>query len=157
MDKLNSKQKKALIEKLAFFYNSDLDFLYDYHFYLFSKKNKIYISKINLDDLNLTKVSVIGLYFGTFHDEDRFRLSIEGSKLIIPKRNFVVLKKESFASYLAAENLFKEDLEYLNWEDNCPFLIVKYKDVNLGSVNVKDNQILNYVPKSRKLDYNKVF
>lgn len=157
MDKLNSKQKKELIEKLAFFYNSNVDFLKQYNFYLSSKKNKVYISKIDLDSLNIARVSSIGLYFGAFHDDDRFRLSIEGSKLINPKRNFVILKKEALSSYLSAENLFKDDLEYLNWEDNCPFLIVKFENENLGSVNVKGDVILSYLPKSRKLDYNKVF
>lgn len=157
MDKLNSKQKKELIEKLSFLYNSNIDFLKDYHFYLASKKNKIYISKIDIQNLNLTKISSIGLYFGAFHDDERFRLSIEGTKLIDPKRNYVILKKEALSSYLAAEDLFKEDLEYINWEDNCPFLIVKYENEKLGSVNIKENSILNYIPKSRKLDYNKVF
>lgn len=156
MDKLNSKQKRELIDSLAFFYKTDLTYLKKYQFYK-TQRGKLYISKIDITSLNLTKFASIGLYFGTYHDENRFRLSIEGSKLITPTRNYIELKKEILSSYLSAENLFKEDLDYLNWEDNCPFLIVKCGNEYLGAVSIKENMVLNYIPKSRKLDYNKLF
>jgi len=156
MDKLKIKQKNDLINSLSNLYFCDLDFLKDYNFYK-TNSEKVYISKINIDNLNITRFSSIGVYFGTFHDNFRFRLSIEGSKLINPSKNYIILKKTVLSSYLAAENLFKEDLEFINWENKCPFLIVKCDNKNLGSVSIKDNVILNYIPKSRKLDYNKLF
>ncbi|MCA9495740.1 MAG: hypothetical protein KC589_02260 [Nanoarchaeota archaeon] len=156
MEKLKKSQVKELIDRLSFLYSCDLEYLKSYNYYL-NKGGKLYLSKINLDSLNLDRVNSIGLYFGTIHDNDRFRLSIEGSKFISPKRNYIKLNEVSFKSYITGENLFKEEVEEINWEEQCPFLIVIYNEENLGAANVKDKNILCYVPKSRKLDFNKVF
>ena len=105
----------------------------------------------------MQRVNTIGLYFGAYHNDNRFRLSIEGSKLIKPQKNFLELNEKSLNTYLSGENLFAEEIEKINHEDNCPFLIVKFKDENLGCMNLKDNVFLTYLSKSRKLDHNKLF
>ncbi|MCA9459099.1 MAG: hypothetical protein KC550_00965 [Nanoarchaeota archaeon] len=156
MEKLKKSQVKELIDRLSFFYSCDLEFLKAYNYYL-NKGGKLYLSKVDIQNLEVDRINSVGLYFGTIHDNERFRLSIEGSKFINPKRNFIKLNENSFKSYITGENLFKEEVETISWEDQCPFLIVIYDDENLGSANVKDKTILCYVPKSRKLDYNKVF
>ncbi len=154
--KLKILEIKNLIEKLSNFYEDDLNFLLNYSFYL-SNSNKLYIFNGSLDEIDLTKINTLGIYFGTFHNKDRFRLSIEGSKFVKPKKNFVKLNEKSFKSYITAENLFKEEVEKISKENNCPFQIVIYENENLGSVSIKENEILTYVPKSRKLDFNRVF
>ena len=155
--KLKKNQVKELLEKIKFLYECSIENLEKYNYYI-SNKGKVHVSLHDVDKLNIDRINSIGLYFGTYHDEERFRLSIEGSQLINPKRNFVELKDEnSLKSFLAAENIFKNELKSFNHEDNCPFLIVKYKNYFLGSISPKNYLILNYTPKSRKLDYNKVF
>ncbi len=155
--KLKKNQVKELLEKLSFFYDTNLQELEKFYFYK-TNKGKVHISLHDVEKLNLPRTNSIGLCFGTYHDDERFRLSIEGTQLIKPKKNYVELKDlDSLKSYLAAENVFKSDLKYYNHENNCPFLIVKYKENNLGSVSPKGDVILNYVSKSRKLNYNKVF
>lgn len=156
LEPLKKGQVKDLIDKLSFFYQSDLEFLKGFNFYI-NNRNKVYAIKGDVDKLELNRVNAIGLYFGTFQDEERFRLSIEGSKFIEPKRNFIKLTKKAFESYICGENLFKEEIEEVNWEDNCPFLIVLYENEKLGSANIKGEEIFTYVPKSRKLDYNRLF
>lgn len=153
---LKSAEVKELISKLEEWYKCDTSFLNNYYFYIASK-DKIYISTINLEKIKINRIQGIGIYFGTMHDNKRFRLSIEGSQLIKPQINYVKINKETCKSYLSAENLFKEETEEINWQNNCPFLIIKYDKYNLGCVSIKGDELLTYMPKSRKLDFNKVF
>jgi len=153
---MKQSQIKELIEKLTSYYGTNLNFLKEYHFYI-NNKNKVQISKINLNDLNLQRINLIGLYFGAYHDDNRFRLSLEGSKLINPTKNYILLNIKSLNSFISGENLFKEEVEKIDFENNCPFLIVRYEDENFGCMNIKDNMLITYLPKTRKLDFNKLF
>ena len=158
LQKLNRQEKKQLIYFLEDAYNVDLKHLLKNNFFK-AGKEKIYISTIDPQELNLDNINSIGLYFGVYHGENTFRLSIEGSQLIEnPKKNYLILKNDSaLTSYLAAKNLFEEDIDYVSNEVGTPFLIVIFKNQHIGCVSVKDNYYLSYMPKSRKLDYNKVF
>ena len=152
---LKKSQVRDLINYLEETYGCNLEELKSYYFYL-TGRGKVYLSTLRVDDLELDRVNGVGLYFGTFHDDERFRLSIEGSRLINPKKNYAVLKDEFLKSYLAAENLFEEELEKVSYEGG-DFLIVQIGENNLGCVSKKEKEFLSYVPKSRKLDYDKVF
>ncbi len=155
--KLEKQEKKKLIYSLEDGYGCQLEELFQYEYYVTSK-NKVYISSVDPSDLPLNSINSLGLYFGTFHSKDKFRLSIEGSKWIIPKKNYIILKDEkALASYLAAENVFEEDISEKNIQTGTPYIIVLYNNHQLGCVSQKENYYLTYLPKSRKLDYNKVF
>lgn len=156
LEKIPSKEKKAIFEEISTNYDSNIDYFKDKNLYK-NQKGKVYLTHINIEELNIERINGFGIYFGTIHDSGRFRLSIEGTQLINVKQNYVVLKEEKFSNYLAAENLFPEDLEVINREENCPFLIVKFNNDNLGCVTIKEDNVQNYIAKSRKLDYNKVF
>lgn len=155
-EKLKRATVRELIERLSFIYDCKTEHLLKYHFYT-TNKDKVYISTVDVKNLDLKRINAIGMYFGTFHDNDRFRLSLEGSKLLKPKKNKIILNEKSFKSYIEGENLFRDEVEGLDLENNAPFLIVEYNGENLGSMSVKDDILLTYLPKSRKLDYNKVF
>ena len=154
--KIKSSDVKELLLKLKSYYGIETENLRKYFFYM-NHRGKVYLSSVDLSTLEVERINSIGLYFGTYHDEERFRLSIEGSQFIEPKRNFVLLNEEALKSYLAAENLFLEEVEELDWKDYCPFVIVRFNGESLGCMSVKGNELLNYVSKSRKLDFNKVF
>jgi len=155
--RLNLGKARELVDSLSKDYGCDLDFLKKYKFYITSK-DKVLISKVDIEDLDLERVNSIGMYFGTYHDDKRFRLSLEGSKFVNPSKNFVKISDEKVLSgYLAAENLFVDEIEMINCDGSCPFLIVQYKEDNLGCVSHREKELLTYMPKSRKLDYNKVF
>lgn len=153
---LKKSQIKLLIDNLSKLYGCKLDFLESYYFHV-GAREKIYMSKIDVSTLNLEKINSTGIYFGTYHDEEKFRLSIEGSQFVKATQNFITINDETLKSYLASENLFTTEALEINREGHCPFLIVKYKDHNLGCVSIKEEMMLNYIPKSRKLDFNKVF
>lgn len=156
MDKLKKSIVNNLIDNLSSFYDCDLEFLKGYNFYVRSR-GKVYMTQFDINSLDIERINSFGLYFGTFHDDERFRLSIEGSKFVKPKKNFVEIDENTLKSYLAGENLFKDEVKNISWEDRCPFLIVICGDENLGCTNIKDDMLLNYVSKGRKLDFNKVF
>lgn len=155
--KLKTSEVKEILENIEKYYKCNVDELKELNFYINEKTQKIHVTKVDIEELNIDKISGFGLYFGTMHDNNRLRLSIEGSQLISPKKNYIKINDENLKSYLAGENLFKDEVEEINWEDNAPFLITLHNDENLGSVNIKENMILNYLPKSRRLNFNKVF
>jgi len=154
---LKKQEKEDFILSLEDFYDCKLDNIRNNFFYLNENTLKVNMCNIEVETLNLPRVNNFGIYFGTFHSGDRFRLSLEGSKFIIPKRNYVLLNEKGFKNYIAGENVISDEVEKYDWQDNCPFLIVLYNSDRLGSVNLKDGVFLTYLPKSRKLDHGKVF
>lgn len=158
-DKLSSRDKLSLIKKLEDNYGDNLESLKEYNFYINNNSKKVFISKITLGDFEITRFSGIGIYFGTFHDNNRFRLSLEGSKFINSKKNFIKINFNILKSYIAKENLFEDEVDEINIdkENKSAFYIVIYDNENLGCVSFKKGIFLNYIPKSRKLDYNKLF
>ncbi|MFW6233383.1 MAG: NIP7 pre-PUA domain-containing protein [Nanoarchaeota archaeon] len=156
---LSIKEKNDILQQISNNYNSNLDFLTSKFFYINENSNKIYLSNISYSDTNLDlkRINNIGLYFGTIHDKNRFRLSIEGTQLIEVNQNYIVLNEKNIKSYISGENLFKDEVKEINIKGKAPFLIVKYNNDNIGCVNIKDDMILNYIPKYRRLNFDKLF
>ncbi len=161
---LKKEITNRLIDNLEKSYGVILDNLRDYFFYKHNT-GKIYISKVYLSnlknlDINNQKIMSIGIYFGTVLNEAlRFRLSIEGTQFVEPKFNFIELDFKILKKYLSAENLFSEEITLLNKNEEVfsEFLVVKYKDKNIGVVSYKQGIYLTYMPKSRKIDFDKAF
>lgn len=156
MEKIKKNHVKEIVEQLSFFYETETENLKQYYFYI-NKNNKVYISSINLENFSPPRINTIGLYFGTLHDGNRFRLSIEGSKFVNPQSNYIYLSESTVKNYLSGENLFENEIEEINYKNNAPFLIVIYNNHHLGCVSKKDNEFLNFIPKARRLDFNKMF
>jgi ribosome biogenesis protein Nip4 len=154
--KLNSQRKKDLISTLELDYGFDTSFLNAYIFYITSK-DKIMLSKIDIDKLNLERVNSLGIYFGIYHSETKFRLSLEGSKMIKPTKNYIKIDEKAMKSYVTAENLFIDEVEQIEFKSSAPFKIVQYKEDNLGCMSHRDKEFLTYLSKSRKLDHGKIF
>ncbi|MEC8220892.1 MAG: hypothetical protein VX028_02365 [Nanoarchaeota archaeon] len=166
--KLKKNQVKHLLETLSTYYQCETKELNSKYFYT-TPKGKVYICEENIavlenqqnihpNEITFPRINSIGMYFGTYHDEERFRLSIEGSALLDPKANFIELKDENaLKSYISAENITKEEVSNYDHSNHCPFLIVRYNGNSIGSVSPKEGMFINYVPKSRKLEYSKLF
>jgi len=142
---LNAKQIKIIRQKILEQWGAD--FKTDFAF-LISSKNKIYIvsrdiSKICYEKLN---VDVVGLYFGEIMKNGELRLSIEGSQLIGSKatKNVVEISDEDVRKWLFGENI--------KTESKCSgFIILKNKNDFLGTGKIKENEIINFVPKIRRI------
>ena len=74
------------------------------------------------------------------------RLSIEGSQIMGPyaKKNVLELSKEASRDWLKGRDLAVET-------DCSGFVIVKSGDDFMGCGKVKDNKLLNFVPKIRRI------
>jgi NOL1/NOP2/fmu family ribosome biogenesis protein len=110
----------------------------DERIYLISKD----IKNINL---NLLKVNSMGLYIGELN-RNQLRLSVEGSQLLGPfaQKNVVDISKLQLAKWLRGEEI--------ECDAKNAFVIVKHGEDYFGCGKAKDGRILNYVPKTRRLE-----
>jgi NOL1/NOP2/fmu family ribosome biogenesis protein len=117
--------------------------------YLKSPRNKLYIvsreiSRLDLDALNINNM---GIYFGTLRSGERLRLSVEGSQIIGPdatKNTLDVDIRQARLWILGKEiPVEREEKEYV---------LVKFGDQFLGCGKIANGKLLNYVPKSRRIE-----
>ena len=144
---LNKKEIKNILESIKNQWGCDFEL--DYAF-LMNQKNRIFIANKEIFDIDLKKIRInsLGLYFGEQVNEKEFRLSIEGSQLIGPEatKNVVELSDSEARVWLKGEDLENETAKE-------GFVILRNGDDYLGSGKVKENKILNYVPKTRRLSF----
>lgn len=137
---LNSKEKKLILNKLKEHFGiKELDL--DYVFFK-SNEGKIFllnngISKLELDKL---RVNSLGVYFGVF--ENNFRLSIEGSQLIGNKAGKNIVELEDPTKWLEGNDI--------NVEEENGLKIVKSGKDYLGTGQLKDGILINYISKERR-------
>lgn len=141
---LNKKAVKEILALIKDQWNADIDL--DYAF-LQDKEYKIFIINKEFAELDLTRLRInnMGLYFGQ-KMIDGIRLSIEGSQIIGPKakKNVLELTEKQTKQWLKGE-----DIEVDTELDG--YVILKSDKDFLGTGKVKQNKILNYIPKSRRL------
>lgn len=142
---LDKKTKKQLLEllKKQFDYKEKLNYIL-----LINNKNKISIINKELANIDLNKIRInsIGLYIAELKNNE-VRLSIEGSQLIGPKskKNIIELTKEEARGWLKGNDLEKESKEKR-------FVIIKHNKDYLGCGKATENKILNFIPKTRRLN-----
>ena len=142
---LNKKAIKKILALIKQQWNADINS--DYVF-LQDPEKKIFIinkefAKIDLKNL---KINSFGLYFAQIM-LDGLRLSIGGSQIIGPKakKNILEINKKQMQEWFLGENLnIKTDL--------TNYVLIKHSKDFIGTGKVKENKILNYVPKSRRLN-----
>src|SRR3989338_6098840 len=139
---LTAKEVRTLIEELNEHFDSK--FSTDKAM-VENNKRKIFL--INKDcgriDEKKLRINNLGLYFCT-REKDGFRLSLEGSQMINPQKNFYSVTKEMAAKWIAGENI----------EANEPldgYVIIKYKYDAIGCGKFKEGIILNAVSKERRI------
>lgn len=141
---LNSKQKKVILKLVQQQWSSDFDF--SGYAFLQTKADKVYI--VNRDfaclDLKDLRIDSLGLYLGQILNSE-FRLSIEGSQLVGPmaKKNVLEIDKDQLKKWFLGDDLPLQT-------KNKGFLLVRFNDDFVGSGKVKDDSLLNFVPKARK-------
>jgi len=149
MDKLkilNSKETKELMSRIEkqWGFKEKLDYVF-----LKNEKSRVFIASRDLSkiDLNKLRINTIGIYFCEV--SEKVRLSIEGSQIIGPKatKNVFEVDEKSANLWLKGENLICKDIEGRN-----QFQIIKFGDEYLGSGRISDYIILNFVPKTRRVN-----
>jgi NOL1/NOP2/fmu family ribosome biogenesis protein len=142
---LNTKKIKELSSKLTERFG--VTFSKDYLWYVHTKKKDIYLlskkaKEISLDSL---RVNNLGLYVANLDNHDIIRLSIEGSQLLGPKatKSVIELDKNQLRTWLRGEDM---PYEYENG-----YVIIKSGKDFCGCGRIKDNILLNFVPKGRRI------
>jgi len=115
--------------------------------FLRNKKNKVFIVSKDISKIDLSKIRVnsFGMYFCELDNE--IRLSIEGSQIVGPNamKNVVELNEKQSKEWFSGE-----DLEIKG--DYSGFVILKDNNYFLGTGKYKENRILNYVGKERRIN-----
>ena len=144
---LKSKEVKQLMKRVNEQWGADLtDFFQEFAF--FKNKEKIFLVTRNIAEIPFEKLRLNNA--GMYVIEDRnneLRLSVEGSQLLGKKatKNIVELNKEEIVEWLKGNDFEKKG-------DNKGFVIIKYKDDFFGSGKFKENRLLNFLPKIRRLN-----
>lgn len=142
---LERKDKKVFLQllKKQFGFEDKLDYTF-----LINNKNKIFIVNKDIANINLDKIRInsIGLYIAEFRNNE-VRLSIDGSQLIgkKAKKNIIELDEKQAREWIKGKDIEKQTKEK-------GFVILKHNNDYLGSGKVKENRILNFVPKTRRLN-----
>jgi len=141
---LNKKEAKKILELIK--KQWDADFVTEKIF--LKNQNDIFLVSREVFSINLDTIRInsLGLYFGELFD-NKLRLSIEGSQIIGPlaKENVVELNETELKQWLRGENIEKQT--NLN-----SYVILMHKNDFYGCGKAKENMILNYVPKVRRIN-----
>ncbi|MBS3149801.1 hypothetical protein J4455_03880 [Candidatus Woesearchaeota archaeon] len=142
---LNKKEIKKILGNLQNQF-SIKELNLDYVF-LINRDNKIYITNryISKIDLNKLRINNIGLYFAKIED-DGIRLSIEGSQIIgkNAKKNVIDLSLEDSKSWFLGKDLIYNG-------DIKGYIILTHRNDILGCGKIKNNKILNFIDKGRRI------
>ena len=140
---LNNKEIKEILNLIEKQWGAKLDL--DYAF-LKNQKNKVFLINKDLSKIDTSKLRInsIGMYF--CETEKGIRLSIEGSQIIGKKatKNIVEIDEQQAKQWLKGE-----DLEING--NYSGFVILKHKNYFLGCGKFKEDKILNYVGKERRI------
>ena len=141
---LNSKEIKEILKLIEDKWGAKLDLNYAF---LKNKKDRIFIINKDISKIDLEKLRVnsIGMYFCEI-DRKGIRLSIEGSQIVGPKatKNIAEINEEQEKQWFKGQDL---DID----GDRFGFVLVKHNNDFLGTGKFKENKILNYVSKSRRI------
>ena len=147
LEKLTNKEVRSIIRKVTERYSCEFD--NNYNFFR-NKEGKVYIVNNKFIKLKIrNKLNSVGIYFCKY-EKDGIRLSIEGSMLIKkPKKNILKLKKNEFELWMSGNNL--------TIPSERGYFLLEYDGLIIGCGKSKENLILNFVPKSRRMKDSKDF
>tara|TARA_Y100000310_G_scaffold344921_1_gene460526 strand:+ start:3126 stop:3578 length:453 start_codon:yes stop_codon:yes gene_type:complete len=147
LNKLTNKEVRSISRKLKERYSCEFE--NNYAFFV-NKDGKIYIvNKRFLKAKIKNKLNSIGIYFCKY-EKDGLRLSIEGSMLMKnPKANVIKLNKSQFETWMKGNDL---ELKY-----EKGYVLLEYDNMIIGCGKSNSENILNFVPKARRMQNSKDF
>ena len=141
---LNRKETKPILKLIGEQWGAEAELDY---FFVKNNNNKIFIvsRKISEIEFERLRINSLGLYLGELA-KDGFRLSIEGSQIIGPsaKKNIADINNDELRKWLKGEDLEKETAAE-------GYAILRHEGDFVGCGKVKENKILNFVPKARRV------
>lgn len=152
---LTAREARHIVELVNEQYGTNLTL--DYYFLIHERDKNIFIVSRSVADIDLEslRVNSLGSYFGELNDDETVvRLSIEGTQIIGPcaTKNVLTLDKETFKRWAKGEQMpltseLQEATQYLSG-----YLIIKNELGDfMGCARVKNNELLNFTPKNRRI------
>jgi NOL1/NOP2/fmu family ribosome biogenesis protein len=147
VQEINEKEKKELIQELNRKYKGDFSFLENYLIFK-NSENKYFI----FSGEYLTNGERCGLEAFKI-DNGKIRLNFHFANLFKDKIKdyFMEINKELAKKFIKGEDLFKENLNNINFEklEDKEFYLLKYDDYFIGVVKVikKEGILKNYLAK----------
>ncbi|MDD5254189.1 MAG: hypothetical protein PHG05_03770 [Candidatus Nanoarchaeia archaeon] len=143
---LDSKEKKQLLMRISKQYGIN-ELKLDYIF-LKDQKGKIYLISNKLREFDRERLNIVsyGLYFA--REESELRLSIEGSQLIGKNatKNIIELNEKQIKQWMQGLDI---DID----SDCDGFVLIKHNKDFYGCGKYKDNKILNFISKDRRIKF----
>ena len=142
---LNSREIKEILKLIEKQWGAKLKPNYAF---LQNNKNRVFIinKEISKIDISKLRINTIGIYFCEV-DKVGIRLSIEGSQIVGPEatKNIAEITETQTKQWLKGEDLETK-------ENYSGFVIIKHQNYFLGTGKFKENKVLNYVGKSRRIN-----
>lgn len=141
---LKSKEVKDILRIIESQWGckSELD-----HNFLISTKGDIFLINRDIEKIDFEKLKInnLGLYFAKYRNNE-IRLSIEGSQIIGPnaKKDVLELSEEQIKNYIKGEGIEVK-------KEDSGFLLIKNNDDFFGCSKIKNNRLLNFFPKARRI------
>ncbi len=145
---LKRKEIRSILSKLKeqWDFDKELDYVF-----LEGKEEKIFIVNKDIAGIEFSKLRInsAGLYLAKIA-KDSIRLSIEGSQLIGPhaKKNVIEINDKLARLWMKGYDI---PFDEKKGELLSGYQIIKNNKDYLGSGLFKENRILNFVPKARRL------
>ncbi len=140
---LNSRGTKPLLNYLRERFGVELSTSYAF---FKSHKGRIYLITRDIERVSFSTLPIIslGFYFCT-EEKDGYRLSFDGALFIanLVKRNVITLENNQMELWMRGENF--------PYTYGDGYVLVKYGEDCVGCGKVKDNTMVNFVPKSRRV------
>lgn len=143
---LKSKEVKEILKLIneQWGCNIKLDYVF-----LMNKGGDVFLINKDVDRIEFENLRInnLGLYFAEYRNNE-LRLSIEGSHLVGPLavKNILEISDEQLKEYMRGEDIEISDTD-------SGFLLVKNKEDFFGCSKVKNGKLLNFYPKSRRINY----
>jgi len=116
--------------------------------YVFMQNQKAKLHVVKKEAFNIpddkVRIDSLGIYFGVI-ERDEIRLSIEGSQILGPKSTKNILEIDDMIPWMEGRDI-SVDTELTG------LVIIRHGKDFLGCGRVKDGTLLNYYPKSRRIN-----
>ena len=144
LEVLNSKATKEIMRMI----DEQFGIIHKFDFaFTKNSKDKIYVINRDVEKISFDKLRIdsAGLYLGTIQP-DGFRPSIEGSQILgkLAKKNVVEINLEQ-----KHEGMKGNDIDMPG--EDTRIVLLKWKKDFVGSGKIKNEILLNAIPKSRRL------
>ena len=152
---LSARESRQIIELVDAQYGCKLSL--DFYFIIHERDRNVYLLSRDVAaiDLEALRVNSLGSYFCEINEDNTLvRLSIEGSQIVGPhaSQNIVLLEDDQFKLWAKGITLAITHTMQKQLENATGYVIIKNaRNDYYGVGRAKNNELLNFTPKNRRI------